>query len=107
MTGDRNEVLTASLLAMTRARPDDLALEPREMLLARLAALVATDAQVSAYRMNISASTDVELTVDDVNSLLLVVVPIVGTGRVAAAAGRLARALDLPLELDEALSDLD
>jgi glutamine synthetase adenylyltransferase len=67
-------------------------LPAREHMVARLAALVAVDAPTASYVMNAS-------TVEDVQSLLVAVAPIVGTARVVTAAERITEALGFVIEL--------
>jgi alkylhydroperoxidase/carboxymuconolactone decarboxylase family protein YurZ len=79
-------------------------LEAREHMLARIAALVAVDAPPASYLLNVGAAADVGLSVEDVQGVLVAVAPIVGTPRVVAAAGNIARALGFALAIaDEEL----
>ena len=67
----------------------------------RLAALVASDAPEASYLVNLSAALDTELDLEDAQSVLIAVAPIVGTAKVIKAAGRLADALDLGIAIIE------
>jgi alkylhydroperoxidase/carboxymuconolactone decarboxylase family protein YurZ len=64
-------------------------LDAREHMLARLAALVAVDAPTVSYVLHFEPAAEVGLTVEDTRGLLVAVAPIVGTARVASAAGKL------------------
>ena len=81
-------------------------LDAREHMLVRLAALVASDAPPLSYLANASLATDVGITIDDVQSVLVAVAPIVGSARVVTAAGNITRALGFAIatadvELDD------
>jgi hypothetical protein len=62
-------------------------------MLARLAALIAVGAPPASYLANAGLASDVGITVDDVQDVLVAVAPIVGTARVVTAAGNITRAL--------------
>ena len=68
-------------------------LEAREHMIARLAALIAVGAPPVSYLANAGVASDVGVTLEDVQGVLVSVAPIVGTARVAAAAGNITRAL--------------
>ena len=80
-------------------------LDGRELMLARLAALVAVDAPPASYLLNAGTATDVGITMDDVQGVLIAVAPIVGTTRVMAAAGNITRALGFAIAVVEAALD--
>jgi alkylhydroperoxidase/carboxymuconolactone decarboxylase family protein YurZ len=86
----------AEINAVSLARTE---LDPRSLLIARIAALVAVDAPVGSYLLHIGPAADVGLTVDDVEDVLVAVAPIVGTPRLLASGRKLAEALDLAIEL--------
>jgi alkylhydroperoxidase/carboxymuconolactone decarboxylase family protein YurZ len=74
-------------------------LPAREHVLARLAALVAVDAPEASYVMNIQSAVDTEVTIEDVQGLLVAVAPIVGTARVVSASEKITAALGFVIEL--------
>ena len=74
-------------------------LPAREHVLARLAALVAVDAPAASYVMNIESATETEVTIEDVQGLLVAVAPIVGTARVVSASAKITEALGFVIEL--------
>ncbi len=94
-----------ALAAITAVSIVGSELPAREHVIARLAALVAVNAPASSYLLNAGSAVDVGITVEDVQSLLIAVAPVVGTPRVMASAGNIARALGLAVALAEA--DLD
>lgn len=76
-------------------------LPAREHIIARLAALIAVDAPVASYLLNAGSAVEVGITLDDVQSLLVAVAPIVGTPRVVSASAKIAEALGLAVSLIE------
>jgi alkylhydroperoxidase/carboxymuconolactone decarboxylase family protein YurZ len=82
--------------AISLARTD---LDPRTLMIARIAALVAVDAPVGSYFLHIGPAAEVGLTVDDVEDVLVAVAPIVGTPRLLSSARKIAEAFDLAIQL--------
>jgi len=85
-------------------------LDPREFMMARIAALVAVDASAASYLMNLPSAVDSGITVEDVQGVLIAVTPIVGTPRVLSAATRITDALGFAIavidaELEEERTD--
>ena len=74
-------------------------LPAREHMMARLAARVAVDAPTASYVMNASTAAQTGITVEDVQSLLVAVAPLVGTARIVTAAERITEALGFVIEL--------
>jgi alkylhydroperoxidase/carboxymuconolactone decarboxylase family protein YurZ len=74
-------------------------LDPRSLMLVRLAALVAVDAPASSYLLHVGPSVEAGLTVEDAEDVLVAVAPIVGTPRTASAAAKIVEALDLAIGL--------
>lgn len=89
------------LAGMTASSVETTNLDPRSLMLVRIAALVAVDAPAASYMLNLGAAGELGVTADDVEGLLTAVAPIVGTTRVVSAVGNLVRAFDLKLELGE------
>ena len=76
-------------------------LEPEELMLVRIAALVAVDAPPISYITNAEAAADVGIDADRIRGVLAAVAPIVGTARVASALGSIAEALAIEIEVAE------
>jgi len=76
-------------------------LEPNALMVARIAALVATDAPPVSYALNLETAVDVGIDADQVRGVLIAIAPIVGTARIATALSRIVDALDLELERAE------
>lgn len=102
MAGQSTDTPVLDLVAtMTAESIEASSLDAQALMLVRIAALVAVDAPPASYLMNIGAAGEVGLEAEDIRGVLAAVAPIVGTPRVVAAAGNIARALGLALELGE------
>jgi len=84
--------------AMTLESIEVSSLDPSELMLVRIAALVAVDAPAISYATNLEAIASVGIDVERVRGVLAAVAPIVGTARIASAIGKIAEALDVALE---------
>jgi len=84
-------------------------LMPRELMIARLAALVAVDAPPASYLANAGPASDSGITEQDVQDILIAVAPVVGTAKVVSAGGNLLRALGFAIAVaeDAAATDMD
>lgn len=76
-------------------------LSPRELMIARVAALAAVDAPAASYVLNAGTAVEVGVTLEDVQGILVAVAPVIGTPRVVAAAGQLAQGLGFIVNLAE------
>ena len=101
-----------TLAAITAVSLETCNLEPRDLMMARIAALVAVDAPPASYLLNAGTAADVGITLDDVQGILIAVAPVVGTPRIVEAAGNIARALgfavaaiDAEMEAEAAKTD--
>jgi len=93
------------LASMTASSVEASSLDAESLMLVRIAALVAVDAPPASYLLNLAAAGDSGVDEDQVQGVLAAVAPIVGTARVASAAGKMVRALDLKLGLGELESE--
>jgi hypothetical protein len=75
--------------------PDD------QLMIARIAALVAVDAAPASYMVNLGAAGSAGVDEDQVRGVLCAIAPIVGTARTVSAAGKMMRAMGLALGLAE------
>jgi alkylhydroperoxidase/carboxymuconolactone decarboxylase family protein YurZ len=84
-----------TLVLMTAASLENCRLDARELMLVRLAALVAVDAPSPSYVMSIGAAavSDPGITLEDARDILVAVAPIVGTARVLSATVNMGEAL--------------
>jgi alkylhydroperoxidase/carboxymuconolactone decarboxylase family protein YurZ len=90
--------LIASMTAESMAVSD---LDPETLMLVRIAALVAADAPPVSYMLNLEAARSVGIDADKVSSVIAAIAPIVGTARVASAAGSILKALAIEIKLAE------
>jgi hypothetical protein len=90
-----------TLLAMTVASLENSDLSPRELMIARIAALVAVDAPAASYALNAVPAAESDINLDDVEDILIAVAPIVGTSHVVSAAANIARGLGFVIALAE------
>jgi len=102
---DENAPVLDTIAAMTAVSIAECNLEAREHMLVRLAALVAADAPPLSYLANAGPSSDVGVTLDDVQNVLVAVAPIVGSARVVSAAGNITRALGFAIAVAETTFD--
>jgi 4-carboxymuconolactone decarboxylase len=86
------------LTSMTLDSISASSLEPRELMIARLAALVAIDAPVMSYATNVETAVEVGIDAERAQGILAAVAPIVGTARVVSASAKLAEALEIEVE---------
>jgi hypothetical protein len=87
------------LARMTADSLDASSLDPRSILLVRIAALISVDAPPASYLLNLGIASELDVDAEQVQGVLAAVAPIVGTARVAAAAVNIARALGLAIEV--------
>jgi len=89
------------LTAMNVAGVEASTLDPQAMMLVRMAALVAVDAPPVSYMLNLRMAGEVDVDATQVEGMLAAIAPIVGSARVASAAGKMVRALGLEISLAE------
>ncbi len=90
-----DDAVIETLAAITAESLARFELGPEILLTARLAALVAVDAPAASYLFHIGPATELGVTIEDVQNILIAVAPIVGTPRVLSAAGKIADALGI------------
>ena len=86
---------------MTKESIEASSLDEKELMLVRIAALVAVDAPPASYLLNLGAASELGIDADEVRGVLLALAPIVGTPHIVSAVGNIARALGIALELEE------
>jgi alkylhydroperoxidase/carboxymuconolactone decarboxylase family protein YurZ len=102
MSAESSDTPTLDLLGrMTADSMETSGLDAQTLMLVRVAALVAVDAPPASYLLNLGAAGEVGVTTDQVTGVLAAVAPIVGTSRILAAAGNMAKALGEAVELAE------
>ncbi len=95
--------LLDTLAEMTAASLSRANLPDRELMLVRLAGLIAVDAPPSSYLLNIGPAIDSGLTLEDAQSVLVILAPIIGAPGALDAAANIATGLGLALDIEAAL----
>lgn len=80
------------LVAMNLDSLEGSGLDEKTYFLVRLAALVAMDAAPVSYLVNLGLAKDVGVTLEEAQGTLIAIAPMVGSARVASAAGKILRA---------------
>ena len=94
-----------TLADITAASVEHNSLAPRELMLVRLAALIAVDAPPASYLANAEAATESGVTADDIQGVMIGVAPVVGTARVVSAGGNILRALGVAVAVADSEMD--
>ena len=86
---------------MTTASMDATTLDPAALVQLRFAALVALDAAPASYLFHLGAGSEVGLTIEDAQQVLIALAPLVGTARIVSATTKIARALGLAIAISD------
>ena len=106
MATESNDTPILDLLGkMTEASIEASGLDGRTLMLVRIAALVSVDAPPASYLLNLRVAGESGVDAEQVQDVLAAVASIVGTARVASAASKMVRALNLELELGDLALD--
>ena len=89
------------LAAMNAASIEQSELDPKSLMLVRLAALAAVDAPPVSYLLNLGLASEAGVEATDVQQVLIGIAPVVGSARVASAAGKITRALGIAIAVAE------
>jgi alkylhydroperoxidase/carboxymuconolactone decarboxylase family protein YurZ len=89
------------LAAMTLDTLENSGLDESTYHLVRLAALVASDAAPVSYLVNMGPAADAGVTLEQTQGVLVAIAPIVGSARIASAAGKLLRAYGIAAAAEE------
>jgi hypothetical protein len=96
-----------TLADMTAASLARSSLDARELMLVRIAALIAVDAPPASYLANAGVAQQSGVTADDLQGVMIGIAPVVGTARVVSAGGKILRALGLAVAVAEAKAEDD
>ena len=91
-----------TLADITAASLEHNSLAPRELMLVRMAALIAVDAPPASYLANAEAAADSGVTADDIQAVMIGISPVVGTALVVSAGGNILRALGFAIAVADA-----
>jgi alkylhydroperoxidase/carboxymuconolactone decarboxylase family protein YurZ len=94
--------LLDTLADMTAASLERADLTERELMLVRLGALAAVGAPTASYLLNLGAAAESGLTLEDAQSVLVTVAPIIGGPKALASAGSIFEALGFAIAAIEA-----
>jgi hypothetical protein len=93
MAEQQTETPILDLLAgMTALSFEASSLDEQGIMLARIAALVASDAPPVSYMLNFGVADKVDIDVEQLRGVLAAIAPIVGTARIATALGNIVKA---------------
>ncbi|MFF3611583.1 carboxymuconolactone decarboxylase family protein [Streptomyces sp. NPDC002580] len=101
MTTTSETPVLDTLAAMTVDSLERCGLPPDTLILTRIAALAASDAPPISYLAHIDPAMNADLTITEVQDVLVAIAPIVGTARVMTAAGNIAEALGVAIAVAE------
>ena len=87
--------------AMTKDSIEASSLDERELMLVRIAGLVAVDAPPASYLLNLGVASEMGIEAEEIRGVLLALAPLVGTPRIVSAVRNIYRALGIALELEE------
>ena len=91
-----NAPVLDTLMQMNEGVAERSGLDAETFMLVRIAALASTGAPPASYFLNLEAASEVGLTVEQVQGVLIAVAPVVGSARVASAGSSIDQALGLP-----------
>ena len=96
-----DQPLLDTLADMTAASVARTALTDRELMLVRIGAMAAVGAPPSSYLLNLGPAAESGLTLEDAQSVLVAVSPIIGGPKSLAAAGAVFEALGFAIAMLE------
>jgi 4-carboxymuconolactone decarboxylase len=92
---ETNAPVLETLVQMNEGVVERSGLDEETFMLVRIAALAASGAPPASYLVNLEAASELELTLEQVQGVLIAIAPVVGSARVASAGGSILRALGL------------
>lgn len=99
MTTASDAPVLDTITAMTIDSLERCGMDEHTLILTRIAALVAMDAPAISYLAHIDPAIETDLTVEQVQDVLIAIAPVVGTARVMSAAGHIAEAFGFAIAL--------
>lgn len=88
-----NAPVLDTLVRMNEGIPERSGLDAETFMLVRIAALASTGAPPASYLLNLELAAEIELTVEQVQGVLIAIAPVIGSARVASAGSSIAEAL--------------
>jgi alkylhydroperoxidase/carboxymuconolactone decarboxylase family protein YurZ len=96
-----------TIAAMTLDSVERSGLDADELLLVRIAALAAVDANPVSYLAHVGPAVEAGVTIEQVQDVLIAVAPIIGTARVVSASLAITEALGVAIAVVEAELDAE
>ncbi len=96
-----NAPVLDTLVKMNEGTPERSGLDPDTYMLVRIAALASVGAPPASYLLNLEAASELGLSVEQVQGVLIAIAPVVGSARVASAGSSIASALGLATAIAE------
>lgn len=96
-----NAPVLETVLKMNEGVAESSGLDAETFMLVRIAALAATGAPPASYLLNLEAASELGLSVEQVQGVLIAIAPVIGSARVASAGSSIAKALGLATALAE------
>ena len=90
-----NAPVLDTLVEMNEGIPERSGLDAETFMLVRIAALASSGAPPASYLLNLEAASEIGLTVEQVQGVLIAIAPVVGSARVASAGSSIAEALGI------------
>lgn len=91
-----------TLADITTVAVEHNTLSLRELMLVRMAALIAVDAPPASYLAHAQVAEETGVTAEDLQAVMIGVAPVVGTPRIVSAGGKVLRALGLAIAVADA-----
>jgi alkylhydroperoxidase/carboxymuconolactone decarboxylase family protein YurZ len=96
-----NAPVLETLVKMNEGVAESSGLDAETLMLVRIAALASTGAPPASYLLNLGAASDLGVSVEQVQGVLIAIAPVIGSARVAGAGSAIARALGLAVAIAE------
>jgi len=96
-----NAPVLETLVKMNEGVAERSGLDAETLMLVRIAALASTGAPPASYLLNLGAASDLGVSVEQVQGVLIAIAPVIGSARVAGAGSAIARALGLAVAIAE------
>jgi alkylhydroperoxidase/carboxymuconolactone decarboxylase family protein YurZ len=98
MTSEADQPVLDLVELMTKDSIERADIDTHSLMLVRLAALVAVGAPPASYLVNLAAAEEAGFTAEEIEAVLIAVMPIVGAPRVVAAIGSIAEGLGVAID---------
>ena len=96
-----NAPVLETLVKMNEGTPEASGLDAETYMLVRIAALASVGAPPASYLLNLGAASELGVTDEQVQGVLIAIAPVIGSARVASAGSAIAGAMGLAMEVIE------